>query len=224
MQKHKAPGKLLTVGRHYSGKGNRYSGTGVGRNIEEADVVITTYTEVEKSFPKILVPKGINSWDEAKDWYDSRWDDVKGVLHEARFYRVVLDEVQTIKNYKTKTSLACRALEAKHRWGLPGTPISNELKELYPLFKFLRMPCTGDGSDFITNFCSPESYQRLHHLLDQVIVRRTHGNGFMGAPIHKLPKNTQNTLVVNFSPVEREIYLMVTKYLLTRVNRYGPLQ
>jgi len=66
---------------------------------------------------------------------------------------VVLDEASAIKNHKSHTSLACRALEAKHHWAISGnglnppsprivanlfallslgTPIQNSLQEFYP--------------------------------------------------------------------------------------------
>jgi len=50
----------------------------------------------------------------------------------------VLDEAQAIKNHKSLTSLACRALSAKHNWAISGTPLLNGIEEFYSLFKFIK--------------------------------------------------------------------------------------
>ncbi|GJM85143.1 hypothetical protein PR202_ga01567 [Eleusine coracana subsp. coracana] len=45
----------------------------------------------------------------------------------------------TIKSSKSSISLATAALTADRRWCLTGTPIQNNLEDLYSLFRFLRV-------------------------------------------------------------------------------------
>ena len=90
----------------------------------EYDVVITSYgtlaTEYfprgKKDPPSLPRPQGLFS----TDWH-----------------RVVLDEGHTIRNPQTKSALAASNLMARSRWVLTGTPIINNLKDLFSLVRFI---------------------------------------------------------------------------------------
>lgn len=131
-------------------------------------------------------------------------------------------ESQVIKNHKTQTSVACRALMAKRRLAVSATPIANTVDELYPYFKFLRVPYTGSFGDFQDRYCEPGSddcNSRLHCLLDQIMCRRTHKDTILGAPIVKLPMHHQRTKHIQFSPVEKAIYRRVFKKYVGALNK-----
>jgi SNF2 family DNA or RNA helicase len=49
--------------------------------------------------------------------------------------RVVLDEAQSIKNARTLAAHAAWALRARHRWCLSGTPIQNNINDLFSYFR-----------------------------------------------------------------------------------------
>lgn len=110
---------------------------------------------------------------------------------------------------------------AKHRWAISGTPIQNRLDELFPYFKFLRVRHTGSIGVFRQNFCLKDSdvcNKRLHSLLDGMMIRRTHQDTLLGAPLMKLPKNTQETLRLKFNKVERHIYETVRLKCIKAIN------
>jgi len=100
-----------------------------------------------------------------------------GMLHRVKFFRIVLDEAQAIKNHMSATSMACRALKGIHHWAITGTPILNTVKEFYPYFKFLKEPHTGSYRIFKHNFCSPDDpdgTEKLSVFLRKIMIRRTH--------------------------------------------------
>jgi hypothetical protein len=58
-----------------------------------------------------------------------------GPLFRTRWHRVVLDEAQSIKNARTLAAHAAWALEVRHRWCLTGTPIQNNVDDLFSYFR-----------------------------------------------------------------------------------------
>jgi SNF2 family DNA or RNA helicase len=54
--------------------------------------------------------------------------------------RVILDEGHEIRNKKSKTHIACKALRAKIRWVVSGTPVFNSIKDFVALAAFVGIP------------------------------------------------------------------------------------
>ena len=54
--------------------------------------------------------------------------------------RVILDEGHEIRNPKSKTHIACKALEARVRWVVTGTPVFNSIKDFAALGSFIGLP------------------------------------------------------------------------------------
>lgn len=176
-----------------------------------------------------MPPKEIVLPEMKQAWWAKAFEENRDLLHKIHFYRVVLDEAQAIKNHKSQTSRACRALMCKHRWALTGTPIQNTVDELYPYFKFFRVKHTGSFEVFKENFCGEDedSQDRLHCMLKQLMIRRTYKNQLFGAPILKLPQITQKTYSIEFNAVERTIYEAVNKRYIQHINnrsRAGTLE
>lgn len=67
----------------------------------------------------------------------------------------VLDEGHIIKNGKTKLSKAIKLLRANHRLILSGTPIQNNVLELWNLFDFLMPGFLGTEKQFSDRFWKP---------------------------------------------------------------------
>ncbi|KAH8728805.1 SNF2 family N-terminal domain-containing protein [Phaeosphaeriaceae sp. PMI808] len=192
--------------------------------LKSHDIVLTTYSEVMRSYPKNEPPIECQTAEQKIAWWREVYDKERGVLHRMMFFRVVLDEAQAIKNHLARTSIACRALIAQHKWALSGTPVLNSLSELYAYFKFLEVPHTGSFKIFKNNYCGTkdsENAERLLCRLAQFMIRRTHADEMFGAPILKLPQANQSTYWCEFNPVERCIYDIVHQRFAKRINAWS---
>jgi SNF2 family DNA or RNA helicase len=206
------------------GAGTRLDSTNADQILAGHDVVLTTYTEIMRSYPKNEPPIECQTAEQKIAWWKEVFKTQRGPLHRMMFLRIVLDEAQAIKNHMSRTSIACRALIAEHKWALSGTPILNSLTELYPYFKFLGVPHTGSFKIFKHNYCDSkngENTERLLVRLSQFMLRRTHADKLFGAPILKLPQAEQSTYWCNFNPVEKQIYEIVRGRFAKRINMWA---
>jgi TATA-binding protein-associated factor len=73
----------------------------------------------------------------------------------------VLDEGHLIKNPKAKITLAVKCLTSNHRLILSGTPIQNNVLELWSLFDFLMPGFLGTEKVFLDRFAKPIAASRF---------------------------------------------------------------
>ena len=83
--------------------------------------------------------------------YGTIRNDIENLL-EQKFDLLVLDESQNIKNINSQTTKAVLLLNAKKRVALSGTPIENNLLELYSLFRFLNPEMFGSVQEFTNDY------------------------------------------------------------------------
>eukprot|EP00892_Ulva_mutabilis_P005302 jgi/Ulvmu1/3143/UM015_0183.1 len=69
-------------------------------------------------------------------------------LSQKPFLYCVLDEGHIIRNGKTKVTKACKQINARHRLVLSGTPIQNNVTELWSIFDFLMPGYLGTEAEF----------------------------------------------------------------------------
>ena len=129
-------------------------------------------------------------------------------LHADRFKAkawdvVVLDEGQFIKNPTSKVAAAARALPARHRLVLTGTPVENRLSDLWSLFAFAQPGLLGSQASFRRQFNErdPAALGRLHRRVRHFLLRRTKAQA---AP--DLPPRTEDEIVVDLEPGQRRLY------------------
>ena len=68
--------------------------------------------------------------------YASMRQDVQ-LYQEMRVGYLILDEAQMVKNSGTKTAQAFKSLKVPQRFALSGTPIENNLDELWSIFQMI---------------------------------------------------------------------------------------
>jgi len=93
------------------------------------------------------------------------------------WFYVICDEAQAIKNPATKQTRAVKALTARHRCVMTGTPVENRLSDLWSLFDFINPGLLGTFNEF-RNFSKrlndhPEGFGRLRRVVRPYILRRS---------------------------------------------------
>jgi superfamily II DNA or RNA helicase len=133
---------------------------------------------------------------------------------------VVLDEGQNIKNPASATAQAARALRARHRVVLTGTPIENRLLDLWSLFAFAQPGLLGGQTAFKRLYddrAEPAAaHARLATRVRHFLLRRTKGQ-----VARDLPPRTEEDLVVELDGPQRTLYdaeLKRTRQLLLGVK------
>ncbi|XP_049802115.1 TATA-binding protein-associated factor 172 [Schistocerca nitens] len=131
----------------------------------------------------------------------------------------ILDEGHIIKNGKTKASKAVKQLVANHRLILSGTPIQNNVLELWSLFDFLMPGFLGTEKQFTARYSKPILASRdpksspkeqeagalameaLHRQVLPFLLRRMKEDVLQDLP----PKITQD-YYCDLSPLQQELY------------------
>ncbi|VAI75708.1 unnamed protein product [Triticum turgidum subsp. durum] len=209
------------------------------------DVVVTTYTIVANEVPKQNADDDQDqkngeessvgnkrkppskSKKRKKKLKDSDIDLDSGPVARVRWFRVVLDEAQTIKNFRTQVAKGCCGLRAKRRWCLSGTPIQNSIDELYSYFRFLKYDPYSTYSSFCTMIKHPiarnavHGYKKLQTVLRIVLLRRTKETKINGEPIINLPPKTIKLQKVDFTKEERAFYLTLEERSRQQFKEYA---
>ncbi len=99
-----------------------------------------------------------------------------GALQETLWTAVILDEAQAIKNPATKQTKEIKKISAGMRIAMTGTPIENDLTNLWSLFDFLNQGLLGTPKEF-HEYCKnlsdhPEGYAKLKAMVTPFMLRR----------------------------------------------------
>ncbi|KAJ3567398.1 hypothetical protein NP233_g6399 [Leucocoprinus birnbaumii] len=100
-----------------------------------------------------LIPR-LQQYDVVITSYEVVRNDISNLEHLNWLY-CILDEGHVIKNAKTKLTKAVKCIRAQHRLVLSGTPIQNNVLELWSLFDFLMPGFLGTESSFNERFGKP---------------------------------------------------------------------
>ncbi|WP_114781400.1 DEAD/DEAH box helicase [Botryobacter ruber] len=182
--------------RKFNSAISTYTYYGSNRNLDEAmehHLVLTTYAMVR--------------------------NDIEA-FKEREFYYVILDESQNVKNLQAQTTKAVMLLQSKHRLALSGTPIENNLGELYALFRFLNPAMFGSAEDFNEHYALPiqkdndkDATEQLRRKIYPFILRRLKKN-----VLKELPAKMEQTLYVEMSNEQKKFYEQRRQYFYESIN------
>ena len=142
------------------------------------------------------------------------------IFKDEEFYYIILDESQNIKNLDSQISKAAMILKAEHRLALSGTPVENNLGELYALFRFLNPAMFGSSEDFNAQYALPiqrdgdkESLHELKKKIYPFILRRLKQD-----VLQDLPDKIEQTLFVDMSTEQQTFYEQRRQFYYTTVK------
>ncbi|RHZ51378.1 putative nucleosome remodeling complex ATPase subunit (Snf2h) [Aspergillus thermomutatus] len=127
---------------------------------------------------------------------------------------VVLDEGHRIKNSRSKRALVLNRIKAEMKLVLSGTPIQNDLSELWSIFHWLYpeifVPVTEklfqEAFSVSDGKFDPAFLECVKRFLGLIMIRRTKDSPGVGLDI---PPKTETVLSVPLSPIQRSLYLRI---------------
>lgn len=127
------------------------------------------------------------------------------LLSSIAYECLIVDEAQAMKNPSTQTFKAVAALQAVFRLSITGTPIENNLQELWSHFHFLLPDLFPDHKRFIAESAAgqsdPRYLQRIRKTIRPFILRRKKSEVACD-----LPEIIEQIVWVKFSEEQRTIY------------------
>ncbi len=142
-------------------------------------------------------------------------------LQEQKWFGVILDEAQMIKNPDALVTRAVNQLHADYRFALTGTPIENRLAELWSIFNFTNHGYLGSRAKFRKEFALPiENYQdrvavkRLQRMVRPFILRRLKTDP---AVIQDLPERLEMDVYCTLTDEQIALYQQVVESSLPRI-------
>ncbi|XP_052277512.1 LOW QUALITY PROTEIN: SWI/SNF-related matrix-associated actin-dependent regulator of chromatin subfamily A member 5-like [Dreissena polymorpha] len=144
----------------------------------------------------------------------------KSVFKKFNWRYMVIDEAHRIKNEKSKLSEYVREFKTANRLLLTGTPLQNNLHELWALLNFLLPDVFNSADDFDswfnTSSFDKELVERLHGVLRPFLLRR------LKSEVEKklLPKK-ETKIFVGLSKMQREWYTKILMKDIDIVNGAG---
>jgi len=185
--------------------------------------------EIKKFAPKLKVGVyyGINrdfsslkKVDVILTTYGTIRNDIENLL-EHKFDLLILDESQNIKNINSQTTKAVLLLNAKKRVALSGTPIENNLLELYSLFRFLNPEMFGSVQRFTNSYIVPiqkysdiSTIEELKKKIYPFLLRRVKKE-----VLEDLPDKIEKLVYVDMNDEHRRFYEERRKYYYSLLEK-----
>ena len=162
----------LKVGLLHAAKSEREK---ILDNIDNYDVILTTYTTYKNDIDKY---KNIN------------------------FDYCIIDEAQNIKNPDAIITKAIKNINAKVKFALTGTPIENNLMELWSIFDFIMPGYLYNKSKFKSIFVNNDkNIIELKNLIKPFILRRTKKE-----VITELPDKIEQKIIIDLEKEHKRAY------------------
>lgn len=122
---------------------------------------------------------------------------------------LILDEAQMVKNSATKTAQALRSLHIPHRFALSGTPIENNLEELWSLFQMIMPGFFPDKHKF--RELTPEEIAKM---IQPFVLRRD-----KATVLTDLPEKIETNYYSALTEEQKTIYLAYLRQMREEISQ-----
>ncbi len=161
--------------------------------IESADILITSYPLLRKDIDKY---EGLS------------------------FRYCILDEAQYIKNPASQNAKASKQILAKNRFALTGTPMENNLEELWSIFDFILPGYLFSHAKFMEKYMKPimkdedaSSMQDLTMHIRPFILRRLKTD-----VLNELPDKIEHEMTAGLTVEQKKVYLAYLKQIKDEID------
>jgi SNF2 family DNA or RNA helicase len=143
------------------------------------------------------------------------------IFRQLKIDTLVLDEAHNIKNHYTEIFKAVRSIEAKHRLTLTGTPVENNILELWALMDFLNPGLLGSREWFQRRFRKAveiehdkTATERLRRTISPFILRRKKED-----VLKDLPEKQEITLYSEMNKRQAAVYETHKAYFKEKIKK-----
>lgn len=164
------------------------------RHIEDYDLIITSYPSIKKDFPA----------------YEK-----SGV----RFHYCFIDEAQFMKNHRTQNAQVVKKIPADYRLALTGTPLENNVSEIWSIFDFLMPGFLGNYAAFVKKYQTPIMKKNDTRALDELrkkvscfMLRRTKEK-----VLTELPPKVEQTVLCELEEAQNVLYQEILANVKTNI-------
>lgn len=131
------------------------------------------------------------------------------------FSIVVFDEIQNVKNHKSATSNAMKTINAEIKIGLSGTPMENNISELWNIMDILNPGLFPARSIFLSRY-NNKKYDELKKILDVFILRRLKKD-----VLSQLPEKKEQIVYCDMDKAQHDLYNAISLAIKTEMMRLG---
>ncbi|MGH3263108.1 MAG: DEAD/DEAH box helicase, partial [Trebonia sp.] len=183
----------LTVHVHHGA--DRLAGAELAAAMAATDLVVTTYQTAVRDL---------------------------ATLSEVSWARVVCDEAQAIKNHLSRQAKAVRSLPAASRIALTGTPVENQLSELWSIMEFVNPGLLGEQKAFRERFAVPierhgdeQAARELRRVTQPFVLRRLKTDKSI---ISDLPDKQEMKVWCNLTQEQASLYAATVTDMLSKID------
>lgn len=152
--------------------------------------------------------------------YDSLKRDLELYEHLS-FDLEIIDEAQNIKNAKAATAKAVKIIKARHRIALTGTPIENNLSELWSIFDYLMPGFLGKYNYFKDHYEKPiikdhdaKKEKQLGSIIAPFVLRRLKKD-----VLKDLPDKNEQVVYAQMSGKQKQLYQAQAQKLVMQLHQ-----